>query len=415
MQTIRGRERSTLPVSSADYRLVEDSLVGRDLLESGIISLVRSKSTPYGLRCGAHVGSALLTQNVRLVIEEKVPGSLRALLDWAVTEDVVDVPVPSVVDLDSPVLGVFARQFLSTLGMYLRRGRLKQYRPSQEVGPIPRGKIDLRVTLAMEARGRSSVVGYSRRALTGDLDANRLIALALSAIEGLVATGVVDAESATRARSYGALFSDVSWQSLRRARLSDLETLFQVTLEQPQSVGALRAVLLYARALILNLGAWPDDDTGLPVPDAFFLNLERLFEDAVRAAAVSLLPSCDVVKGRRLHRPLFMDRPQVYIADPDFVATAGHGDVVLTADAKYKDLDGLPAHSDVYQIAAHAHALGGESALLVYPAAQSALANVLGRTSPGCTVAFCMVRLDHLGEDLASGIDLMLAPIPLGA
>ena len=53
MEPIDVRERSTVPLSESDYRILERSEVVLELLGLGVISLVRSRSTQFGVRAGA--------------------------------------------------------------------------------------------------------------------------------------------------------------------------------------------------------------------------------------------------------------------------------------------------------------------------------------------------------------------------
>ena len=164
-------------------------------------------------------------------------------------------------------------------------------------------------------------------------------------------------------------------------------------------MGDISDALSYARALVLNLGAWPLVEDHL-IPESYFLNLETLFEDAVRQVATEAANDLTVSRGASLVRPLFTDRPAVYLADPDLVLSRHVGPCVV-ADCKYKDLQGLPDHSDVYQLVAHAQAFGSSMAVLIYPGETYTL-EPLGTTTGGVSVSWATVRIPQLETDVAS-------------
>jgi 5-methylcytosine-specific restriction endonuclease McrBC regulatory subunit McrC len=148
---------------------------------------------------------------------------------------------------------------------------------------------------------------------------------------------------------------------------------------------------------VLHLGPWFEENWEQGPPTSFFLNLQTLFEDAVRQI-VNEECAERVTKGVELKRPLLEELPGRYLVDPDVVVSAP-GAIRLVMDCKYKDVEGLPAQPDVYQLSAHATALDCWRALLVYPGSDVAV-RILGITRNGLEVRWATVRVHDLRKDL---------------
>jgi 5-methylcytosine-specific restriction endonuclease McrBC regulatory subunit McrC len=401
------RERSTVTISESEYRLLEGSDAVLELVSQGVVSLVRSRTTPYGVKAGSLVGEAVVGAGRRLIVAEKVPGSLHALLRWAVPRDFRSLTAPAYVDADSPVLEVFAARFLDILARYLQRGRIKEYARLYESSSRPRGRLDLQRTVRLRSRGNFTHLGHITSELDGDTLINQLMALGLHAVEAYANVAGAAPALRSRARSYAALFSDVQTLWLQRASRSAKTDAFESALSDSRSVGDVSDALSYARALVLNLGAWPLAEEQL-IPESYFLNLETLFEDAVRQVASESRADIRVDRGRALKHPLFRDREDDYIADPDLVLSHSSERPVV-ADCKYKDLKGRPDHGDVYQLVAHAQAFGASTAVLIYPGVSYDY-TVLGTTVGGISVSWARVRSSELESDVASVVNAVAPP-----
>lgn len=400
-------ERSTQPLTRDLYRRLEASEDFWELVARGVVSLVRSRDIPWGLRAAAFVGQATMEGNLRFVIEEKTPGALRALLRWAVPEDLRDAAVPSPVAQDSPLLDTFAREFVANMGYYLRHGRIKAYRREHEQSGCLRGRIDVKASVAMLARGKRGRLAYSRPRLTADILPNRLLALALQAVERLFGDDEDARDTVSVARVYAPLFEDVRWSPITRLPWSAKAAAFERVMTDSTISGDLRKALAYARALVLHLGAWPLEEESFRVPRSYFLNLETLFEEAVRQVAREVCAPFAVTRGTDLGRPLFKDLRDRYVADPDFVVARRLDDLIV-GDCKYKQMDGHPAHSDVYQLAAHCSAMGSLVGVLVYPG-EACSTNFLGTALTGTRVFWATVRPAALREDVAQVLDCLYA------
>ncbi len=398
-QTLVVTERSTAATTESVFRALETSEMFLALIDSGAVSLLRSKSVPYGVRAGAQVGQAVLENSFRLIIEEKIRGSLIALLNWALPQDLREADALAPVAANSPVLGVFASRFLDYLGEYLRHGRMKEYVRRPAESSYLRGRLDSARTARLLARGIRGRLAYRQSELVADIDANRLLSLGLSATDALSSTLPASGDRLQEmARVYSPLFEDVDVYQLARVDISRRTAVFRDVLEDPRIVGDLRSALAYARALVLYLGAWPAHVEEI-LPHAYFINLESLFEDAARQVITELIGRGLVSQGRDRNQPLFEERPEQYLADPDIVL--GFPTVTLVADCKYKEVQEGPEHADVYQLMAHCGAFGCRLGLLLYPGEEPVIRR-LGTVASRTELWWAAVRPASLKQDLAS-------------
>lgn len=395
--TLELRERTTTSVQEETFHRLQGSRRAKQLLQDGVISFINSRTTPFGVRCGCYVGQALLESGFRLIIHEKDAGALRNLLHYSVPEDVRESQLPSPVASESELLILFAERFLEHLGYYLRHGRLKIYDSELRKTNSPRGRIDLGRTMRSSARGDAVSISCWVPQLTGDILPNRLLALGLLAVESLFGASKNE-QVLDLTRMYAPLFSDV----LNRQQLSQKQAsiAFDQAFQSSRVVSDLRHALLYARALVLNLGAWPDINVGYAeVPHSFFINLETLYENAIRTALSESLPaSFQTSKGSRLNCPTFVSLPDRYVADPDLVVLKDNSPVFV-GDCKYKVIDGYPGHSDIYQLLSHSNSIHCKTAALVYPGNKFSLMEV-GVTGDGVTAYMFQVRTNALHEDV---------------
>lgn len=390
-------ERTTSNVPPQQFRSAEHSESFWSLVDAGVASLVRSRAAPFGIRVGPLVGEAILEDGTHLTIEEKVPGTLLALLRWSLPDDIRVAEAPSGAGAESPVLAAYASHFLAHLAEYLRYGQLKEYRARDEESPRPRGALDLRSTARMRSRGIRGLVAVRRPELTADNLPNQLLSLASRAIEPLAQSAGWDRRIPVRARSLSVALATSDTYDVERSTIDRRYLLFDEALRDPRVSGDLYGALAFARALVLHLGAWSGSLTGT-VPRSFFLSLETLFEEAVRQVLCKLYPEHQVSKGAALKEPLFADLPERYVADPDIVMSDG-GIVRLVADVKYKDIELAPAHSDVYQLVAHCSAFGCNKGMLIYPGDAPTI-GPLGETRSSVRIFWGRARPNALEEDM---------------
>jgi 5-methylcytosine-specific restriction endonuclease McrBC regulatory subunit McrC len=400
--TIDVRERSTQSVTRAQFELMERNEAFWKLVEAGVVTLVRSRETPFGLRANALVGDALIDQNTKLRINEKTDGALKSLLLWSLPEDLRSVAITSPIASNGTILSIFAARFLEMLAAYLQKGRQKLYVRNWERSSLPRGRLDIAATIRLRARGNLTQVAQHRFVLSGDVLANQLLAAAVHEAEALLRSDSRNSEVLAAARLYSPILADVDAFRILRSTQRARADLFERALSEGRGFAELHNALLFARPLVLHSGIWASAVEG-SVPDAYFLSLESLFEDAVRTVVRGLTSSqYKVVKGASLRPALFRALPERYIADPDIVFVSDQFKTVV-ADCKYKDLESTPSHSDVYQLLSHCTCLASNTGVLIYPGEISSC-NKLGTTVGSVDVWCITARPTHLSEDLQQSL-----------
>jgi hypothetical protein len=400
--TIDVRERSTRLVTRAQFASMEQSNAFWRLVDAGVVALVRSRETPFGLRANALVGDALILPDTRLRVSEKIDGALKSLLLWSLPEDLRSAAVDSPIATSGTILSIFAGRFLAMLGAYLQKGRQRQYIRIAEVSGIPRGRLNIAGTLRLRSRGDRAKVAQHRFLLRGNVLANQLLAAAVYEADALLRNDPLNSEVLTAARMYAPILADADALRILRAARRMLAELFDRALVENRGFPELRNALMSARPLVLHSGIWAAT-VEASVPEAYFLNLESLFEDSVRNIVQGLVATqYRVVKGASLRPALFPSLPENYIADPDIVFVSGNMKSVV-ADCKYKELGTTPSHSDVYQLLSHCSCLASASGILIYPGETSSCIK-LGATIGGVDVWCITARPTHLPEDLQKSL-----------
>jgi hypothetical protein len=415
IEQIVGMEQRTTPIDEETYDFLSASESFRALVDNNIVSLVISKELPFGLRGGFFVGQAMLENGVRVVMKEKVDGALSALLHWAVPESVRDISLPAPVTprSESPVFATYARRLLSYSSDYLRHGRLKDYRRESRTGASPRGRINVRETALLRARGKFDRIAFGHRVLSADLLPNQLLAFAFRALDSHFSLETGAEDIVDGARYYAPLFEDVDSLLWERQDWEAKSSAFDDVFADGRVGGDLRKALSYARAFVLNLGPWPDADFMIGAPRAYFLNLHSLFQDAVmQVLRESAKEGSTIHKGAALRKPLFAAQPDMYIADPDF-AIGLPLEITLVGDCKYKDLDtGVneprPGHGDLYQLESHCSTLRSRRGILLYPGDHPTI-ETLGVTAEGISLHWARVRPPNLKEDVSAVLDFFAA------
>jgi 5-methylcytosine-specific restriction endonuclease McrBC regulatory subunit McrC len=143
-----------------------------------------------------------------------------------------------------------------------------------------------------------------------------------------------------------------------------------------------------------------------PSPFSAWVNIDRVFEEAVRTLCRSTAPAnFTVADGKSQKIPLFhaLDgegEPMRKRADPDIVIY-GDGRTGLL-DAKYRKSGEKVTEDEIYQLIAHAGAFSADAAALVTPALHGAPGiRRLGRVSTGCSVDVIAVdptQADEMGD-----------------
>jgi hypothetical protein len=395
-QNVELVERRTSEVSRDEFFSLESSIAGQRLVDSGVLTLVRGGRTGYGIRANAFVGTAMLDGGVMLRIAEKVCGSVAGMISSASPVHFRETAALGPVWEADQILEILFRRFLAEVNAYASRGRHKDYHIRAEVSAIPRGRLDVRKTVRMWAAGGWPRLAQTRSVLSADLPSNQVIVAALRLAEAFASGRPSDKPQLEAARHLLARFSDVNSQRVlslayaQRRRFAD-----QVLTDQRMPERVARCVR-WATPLLLGNSLWGTS----AVPDAleaYFLNLENLFEQAVLGAASGTV-GYSIQHGRDVARAMFPLRPGRFLAEPDLVCGSGSR-ILFVGDCKYKTFDGSPEHSDVYQLLCHAEAFGTRTAVLIYPDTSRKI-EFFGETRSGAGVWIATVRPTALNDDV---------------
>ena len=400
------RERSSVPLTAEEYRHLESHEDFWCLVDTGVMSLERSASRRFGLKAYGFVGQAFVGDRL-LRIEEKIRGALASMLSEAAEIEARIASPPAFADRSGYVVHQIAERFLDGVSQYVTAGRQKRYRRDSFEAGLPRGKVDLGRTMRLRAHGRNDLLAFSADVLTADHPLNRLLGLGLNAADAICASWPDAAEFRLRARTLAVLFEDVAWPQIAPWRHDRLDDAFQAIMGGTETPAVLVTTLSLARLLVLHFGVGPRFEEHAPV--SWFVNLETLFEDAVRGALRQVAQSPVKVTDWKPYRRHVLTEPsrEAFRAEPDMVVSAASGPVAVL-DAKYKDVeDGAkPSPQDVYQLLAHARAFGVSASVLVYPGSDFAMWPV-GDTPEGHRLFAARVSL----TDLASSARALISAL----
>ena len=397
------RERSTTEIDERTYRTLESAPEFWTLVEGGVFALIRGKGKRFGLRAGAFVGQFSIKNDFHVQVTEKIPGAVAGLIRCSSPDDLKVLFSPSLHGDSETLLSEFARQLIHAVGRYISHGRVKAYLPLTSELATPKGRINMRASVERLARGRKGRLVCTRSVLSPDLPENQLIGLGLAIAESYLSGEMAHSETVALCRMYAPLFEDVQWRWVARQPESERQRLFDAALSRVHRDTDLYVALAYARALVMHLGAWASDDESVLTPHSYFLNLESLFENAVRQELRNLVGVDRVQRGVERGTPMFVALADRYIVDPDIVID---GSELIVCDCKYKDIAMYPDHADVYQLTAHAQALDSRKSALIVPGESQSLRK-LGTTAANLTVFVSQVRPQELQLDLASLVEEM--------
>ena len=357
------------------------------LVERGIITLERPTPREAILRGGCFVGRANIGEEIAIELGEKVPGSIRSLLSYASRAHFRIHNLPSQATTIGPLISLLAEQFTDAVSRYLSRGREFSYRRERRVGVLIGGKIDITGTVKLRARGLRHLAQFEKNAVTFDVPTNRVILTALWELERINRLVPLQSETLARARSLATLFSDCRSSQVLFGARAGLITLALLREAAAFADPLLRDIMSLASILLSHESFEHAKASGRASPRSWFLNLESLFETAVRNALSAQIGKTGTVRnGRNIPAPIFLSSASHYRANPDFVIELNVGTCAI-GDAKFK----VPAQQadpgDIYQLLTHAAAFEAKEAFLVYPH------DAFGVIDLGCSRTGTHVRL----------------------
>ncbi len=401
---LRVPERGDLEIDNGTWRrLSEDpafwALVDRKYL--GVSAGGRGRMTLTG---AAHVGRALVG-DVSVSIVPKIPGALTSLISFTTARAFKVERLPTAATELGELATLIVHQFIDVATAYASKGRKWEYRRRREVRSLLGGRLNLTLTLSLRARGLGHLLAFERNNEAYNVPLNRVTFAALREVEWLARVLRISGSDLSDARGLALLFSDCRDAAILFGRREALGAIAEdladdLTVADERDLAALAAVLLAHGSFELS------DVIAGRAPRAWFLNLETLFEAAVRKIMRKLCgPAVKVEKGGSEKPAVFELGKDKYTANPDLLFRAGPA-VIAAGDAKYKDWPATADAGDLYQLLVHAEAFDAPSAFLVYPG-DSFRVEDLGKSVTGAHTWRFAVNVLDLQGDLARIVDLL--------
>jgi 5-methylcytosine-specific restriction endonuclease McrBC regulatory subunit McrC len=273
--------------------------------------------------------------------------------------------VPTLPTELGPMIAVLVRLFVDEVRRYVGAGREWRYESERFVSSRAAGRLSVPATMRLRTRGMRHLVAFDKQQISRATEMNRLVYAALREIEALALLVPIEDESLSAARAMALFFEDCR----------DAEVLFGSSSVLADAVERLRAErgetdphdqMLALAGIVLSRNSFEFSHV-MPgvVPFSWFVNLESLFEKAVRRRMRAVVANdINVYKGQAVRPPIF-PATGLHRAVPDLVLEVDGRSIV--GDVKYKDWAGSANASDLYQLLVHAKAFGASHCFLIFP------------------------------------------------
>lgn len=395
--TINVPERGNIDVDAETWRVLVADPETTGLIERKILGASYVSGGRVRLQGLCHVGRATLAgRSVEVV--EKIPGALASLLSFATHKsfrvEKVEAPAAEL----GALFALLAEQYVDAVYDYVSMGRQRRYATLRSSGSLVSGRLRIADTIRLRARGQFHKVAFEQPYISGVTDLNRVISAALREINRLAAVVDLPHGLLASARGLSILFSDCRDSQLLFGRLAVFVALAERLEADPQH-SQFTDLLALARVILEHASFDPLQSSGSSIPRSWFINLELLFEDAVREVMRELAPpGWSVFKPAKKDAPRIFDNEANYHATPDLVLASG-GEPRVVGDVKYKEFDDRPGESDVYQLLVHTSAFKAAKCFLVYPGAGFAVRE-LGMSATGQPTLSVVVDVRDLHSSL---------------
>jgi 5-methylcytosine-specific restriction endonuclease McrBC regulatory subunit McrC len=375
------------------------------LVSRGIFSVEQRAAGITRLSGSCYVGRAKIGNDIIIDLQEKIPGSLSVLMAHASQINFRLQNIPSPTTPLGPLIGLLAYQFAEVVSRYASLGRESVYKRARQVGSLIGGRLDITRTICFHARGLRHLAIFEKNVLTYNTAVNFIILAALRQLEFIHRLIPIDQKILARSRALAVLFSDCKNTVMLFGKRSSLIRIAQ--LEHAKTKDALMRDLLALACIILSHESFEHSVNTLgQAPRSWFLNLENLFETAVRNVLIEVLGNrATVQNGRTSPTSIFALNPLAYQALPDLVIRCDG--ICTIGDAKYKVAPESAAQSDLYQLLVHASAFHAKTAFLVYPD-QNFEVKDPGVAKTQAHVLFFKVSLTKLKEDIERLVSVVI-------
>ncbi|MFI2649660.1 hypothetical protein [Micromonospora fulviviridis] len=283
--------------------------------------------------------------------------------------------------------------FLASVRSYASAGRDWTYSTRRAASSLGGGRLRVADTSLLRARGLRHRIVFDRPFVDRSTPVNRLVLAALREVEVLARLSFADAKQLSAARMLATLFADsLDNELILGSKKALAGEAFMLAAQVPKP--EIQDMLRLASAVLAHLSIEADRPQIGQVPLAWFVNLERLFEIAVRQCLGRTLGTGWSVSGPGgAAKWVFPDRSTLG-ANPDFVIKRAQK-AVAVGDAKYKAWESLASASDLYQLLVHASAFDAQKAFLVYPSSQFS-ERELGKSVTGTSTVLFAIDVRQL-------------------
>jgi hypothetical protein len=396
-----------------EQRAVEHDRGFWRLAEAGYFSCRRTGADRYEAVGHKYVGRAQ-SGSLEVRVQEKVPGTLLALIGAATGRELrIEAADSPATDFDA-ISRHLMSQFTMAASAYVASRRKPRYEYRDVEGPVLSGSLDLARTTRLHARGKLGVFAYRQGAVVRDEPLDRLVLAGLDALDSSADALKLDVDTLYQARWLAGALEEVRDERFLITTTREFQDSGQEIEMKPGQLEADVDLARLAEVALLHRGFEPELSSGGTVPRAWFIDLETLFERAVRATLLALLAPLYIDRGETYQRRLFTGGVDGSRTHPDIVVHDGQR-VGAVGDVKYKSLaagaeegkarqrkEGRP---DIYQVVVHAASLDCAKAFLVYAGENVYASRFLGRSATGCLTWAAQVRPTHLAQDLAALVE----------
>jgi hypothetical protein len=384
------------------------------LADAGYVSGRRAGSGRFEIAAHAHVGRARIGK-VELTIGEKVPGTLSALIGAATGSELRIERAESPVSEFDLVSRHLMAEFVDASGHYIARRRRPRNRYRKATGPTLGGSLDMAATMRLHANGRLGLFAYERCEVVRDEPLDRLVLAGLDELDRSGRVLALDPAVVHDARWLAGALEEVRNPHFLHMQCEEFLQLGEDIAADPAVMSEDADLARLATVALLHHGFGPEGPvTGERVPRAWFLNLETLFERAVRDTLREMLSPRAVDRGEAFPRRMFNGGVDTSRTHPDLVVHDANT-VEAVGDVKYKSPSSPGAggesgearynRGDLYQLLVHTSSLECGRAFLVYASEETYACRYLGRAATGCRTWAGQVRPTHLREDLGRLLD----------
>lgn len=406
MATIVVPERGGTIVSATDWARLSIDPNFWELCRSKIISVDLTTRGQHKLAGNCYTGEVWL-ESFRLVLAEKFPGATDVLLAARQRAKRKKVQLAGFGDEHYDPIAALVGRYLSAVKTYLSGFRKVQYIDRTLTGTLAGGRLDVRGTIKLRISGKGHRLAYRKSQVSSELPYNVCLYAALKQVERLNRIVQLQSSLIVMARALRAPLSDCESQ----ATLLGLSQIQKLATEQAKAHSNSRSELALPIELAsLLLEATPqefNESERHGARNSWFVNLENLFEAAVRECIKRLLGEGYSVTSSRKRPDLFKPDLGRYRANPDVVVRTQNGNSVMIADAKYKDIDLWPSASDVHELLAHAAGFFSPKAVIFYPSDADYMTREFGMSVTGCHVLAAGIRFGQFEEDVRRTLVIM--------